>query len=330
MFPVGAAVTESIEAHRRAIRAVMSGQDDRVTVVIGPCSIHDTYGALEYAQRLAGAAARFADDLLIVARTYLEKPRTVLGWKGLLHDPRLDGGQDLVTGLWSGREFLSRVAGIGLPMAYEFVDPMLAPFVSDLMSWGAIGARTVASQPHRQLASSLPFPVGMKNTVGGDVCLAADSVFAAAAGHAFPGLSPAGEPSILTSRGNPWCHVVLRGGAVPNYDAASVSAAVEVLRTRGAPTRLMVDAAHGNSGKDHRRQPIVVTDLAEQISAGRTELFGVMIESYLKPGRQDISSRLRYGVSVTDACIGWDDSLCCLAVLARAVRARRRVRGNNH
>ncbi|WP_216216719.1 3-deoxy-7-phosphoheptulonate synthase [Amycolatopsis aidingensis] len=322
--PLDTGLRAAIAGHRRAVRAIVQGADDRLLVVVGPCSVHDPDAALHYAGELAAVAAEYERDLLLVLRAYLEKPRSLLGWKGLLHDPDLDGGEDLAGGLRRGREFLVRAAGTGLPLAYEFVDPFLAPFLLDLVSWGAIGARTVAAQPHRQLASALPMPVGMKNAVTGEVEVAIAAARAAGAPHVFAGLGPAGAPAVLAGAGNPACHVVLRGGVVPNHDAASVGAALDLLRTAGLPAHLMVDAAHGNSGKDHRRQPAVVAELAAQVAHGRHGLMGVMVESFLEPGRQDITARpLRYGVSVTDACLGWADTIGCLDTLAAAVRARR-------
>ncbi|GAB3505526.1 3-deoxy-7-phosphoheptulonate synthase [Amycolatopsis cihanbeyliensis] len=323
-LPLGAGPRAGIAEHRRAVRAIVEGTDDRLLVVVGPCSVHDPEAALHYARGLTAVAAEYERELLVVLRAYLEKPRSLVGWKGLLHDPDLDGGEDLAEGLRRGREFLLRAAGTGLPLAYEFVDPFLAPFLLDLVSWGAIGARTVAAQPHRQLASALPMPVGMKNAVAGEVEVAIAAARAAGVPHVFPGLGPTGAPAVLAGAGNPACHVVLRGGVLPNYDAASVGSALELLRAAGLRARLMVDASHGNSGKDHRRQPAVVAELATQVAEGRHGLMGVMVESFLEPGCQEITATpLRYGVSVTDACLGWADTLGCLDALAAAVRARR-------
>ncbi|SEG39725.1 3-deoxy-D-arabinoheptulosonate-7-phosphate synthase [Saccharopolyspora kobensis] len=323
-FPRDEHLRAQVAAHRRAVRQIVEGADDRLLVIVGPCSVHDPDAALHYAHELASAAAAHDRDLLVVMRAYLEKPRTSVGWKGLLHDPHLDGGSDLAAGLAIGREFLVRAAASGLPLAYEFVDPFLAPYVLDLVSWGALGARTVASQPHRQLASALPMPVGMKNAVTGDVEVAIAAVRAARAAHTFPGVAGNGAPAAVVGAGNPACHVVLRGGAQPNYDAGSVGATLDQLRAAGLGTGVVVDASHGNSGKDHRRQPGVVQDLAAQVAAGNRGLRGVMVESFLGAGSQDIAAKpLRYGVSVTDGCLDWPTTAECLRVLAGAVRRRR-------
>ncbi|GAA4616838.1 3-deoxy-7-phosphoheptulonate synthase [Saccharopolyspora hordei] len=323
-FPCDERLRRQVAAHRRAVRDVVEGADDRLLVVVGPCSVHDPDAALHYARELAAAAAEHERDLLVVLRAYLEKPRTSVGWKGLLHDPHLDGRGDLVAGLAIGREFLVRAATTGLPLAYEFVDPFLAPYVLDLVSWGALGARTVASQPHRQLASALPMPVGMKNAVTGDVDVAIAAVRAARVPHTFPGVAPSGAPSAVVGAGNPACHVVLRGGHRPNYDAGSVGATLDALTAAGVRTGVVVDASHGNSGKDHRRQPGVVEDLARQVAAGNRGLRGVMVESFLGAGKQDIAAvPLRYGVSVTDGCLDWPTTADCLRVLAEAARRRR-------
>ncbi|MFI0468645.1 3-deoxy-7-phosphoheptulonate synthase [Saccharopolyspora sp. 5N102] len=323
-FPRGERLRAQVAGHRRAVREIVDGADDRLLVIVGPCSVHDPDAALQYAHELAAAAAAHDRDLLVVLRAYLEKPRTSVGWKGLLHDPHLAGREDLAEGLAIGREFLVRAANSGLPLAYEFVDPFLAPYVLDLVSWGALGARTVASQPHRQLASALPMPVGMKNGVTGDVEVAIAAVRAARAPHTFPALAAGGAPSAVVGAGNSACHVVLRGGARPNYDAASVGAALDELRAAGVGAGVVVDASHGNSGKDHRRQPGVVEDVAAQVASGNRGLLGVMIESFLEAGNQDIAARpLRYGVSVTDGCLDWPATARCLDVLAEAARRRR-------
>lgn len=323
-FPCDEGLRGQVAGHRRAVREIVDGADDRLLVVVGPCSVHDPDAALQYARELAVAAAAHDRDLLVVLRAYLEKPRTSVGWKGLLHDPRLDGRDDLAAGLATGREFLVRAATFGLPLAYEFVDPFLAPYVLDLVSWGALGARTVASQPHRQLVSALPMPVGMKNGVTGDVEAAIAAVRAARAPHTFPGLATNRAPSAVVGAGNPACHVVLRGGARPNYDAASVGAALDELDVAGLRAGVVVDVSHGNSGRDYRRQPGIIEDVAAQVAAGNRGLFGVMIESFLEAGSQDIAARpLRYGVSVTDGCLDWSATARCLNILAEAVRRRR-------
>ncbi|WP_018348987.1 3-deoxy-7-phosphoheptulonate synthase [Longispora albida] len=317
---------DRILRQRAEIRAILDGEDDRLLVLAGPCSIHDPIAGLDYARRLASAAAAHRADLLIVMRAYLEKPRTIVGWKGMLTDPGLDGGSDLDTGLRISRKFLLAAHGAGLPLACEFVDPMLAGYLADLVSWGCIGARTVESQPHRQLGSWLPMPVGFKNATSGDVGPAVHAVQAASAGHVFAGLGDEGEPAVIRSHGNTHGHVVLRGGerTGPNYEATSVGAALKLLRGAGLRETVVVDASHGNSGKDHRRQPVVIDNLAGQLAAGQHGLAGIMIESFLAEGAQPIRpGRLEYGRSITDACLSWEHTTDQLDVLARAVRARR-------
>ncbi|NUT51741.1 MAG: 3-deoxy-7-phosphoheptulonate synthase, partial [Saccharothrix sp.] len=288
--PLSEALAAEVAAHRDAVRRVLDGADDRLLVVVGPCSVHDPVAALDYAHRLAAAAAPLAGELLVVLRAYLEKPRSVVGWKGLVHDPALDGDGDLATGLRVGRRFLLDAAGAGLPLAAEFVDPMVAPYLADVIGYGAIGARTVASQPHRQLASWLPMPVGCKNGVDGDVGVAVDAIRAAGVRHLFPGVADDGTPVVQRGAGNRHAHLVLRGGASgTNYDADSVAAALARLRAADLPARVVVDASHGNSGKDHRRQPHVVADLARQVAGGQRGLVGVMVESFLHEGRQDVA-----------------------------------------
>jgi 3-deoxy-7-phosphoheptulonate synthase len=321
-------VPAGVARHRETIAAVLARRDPRLLVVVGPCSVHDPAAALEYAHLLAGAAARFADDLVVVLRAYLEKPRTVAGWTGLLPDPTLDGKGDLVTGLRQGRAFLLAAAATGLPLAYEFVDPVLAPYIADTVSWAAIGARTVASQPHRHLASWLPMPVGMKNCVSGRVGPAVDAIRAAALPHTFPAPGPDGRLTTVRSLGNADAHLVLRGGPVPNHHAAAVADALGSLAAAGLPRRVVVDASHGNSGKDHHRQPAVAGDLAARIAAGDEALAGVMLESYLADGRQDPAVfPPRPDLSRTDACLGWDRTLPVLETLARAARRRAARRG---
>lgn len=323
--PLRPARAAGIARRRAQVRAVLDGADDRLMVVTGPCSVHEPVAALDFADRLAGLADRLADDLLIVLRTYLEKPRTVVGWTGMLTDPHRTGTGDLAAGLAHGRRFLLAAAGTGLPLAYEFVDPLLAPYVADLVSWGAIGARTVASQPHRQLASALPLAVGMKNCTSGRLAPAIDAVRAAGAGHCFPGVGEHGGPVMLRSGGNPDAHVVLRGGTEPNFDRRSVQQTLSALTDVGLPARVVVDASHGNSGKDFRRQPAVLADLAGQVADGQQGLAGVMTESFLAEGSQEVGAdSLAYGVSVTDGCLGWRGTVAALETLADAVRQRRR------
>ncbi|MFD9959450.1 3-deoxy-7-phosphoheptulonate synthase [Amycolatopsis sp. NPDC058986] len=321
--PLPASAAAASTRHRDTVAAVLGRRDPRLMVVVGPCSVHHPGAALEYAGLLAAAAERYADDLVVVMRAYLEKPRTIGGWTGLLLDPALDGEGDIATGLRTGRAFLAEVASLGLPLAYEFVDPLLAPYVADTVTWAAVGARTVTSQPHRHLASWLRMPVGMKNGVSGRVGTAIDAIRAAALPHTFPGLGPDGRPTTLRSTGNADTHLVLRGGHTPNYDRAGVAAALGALTEAGLPPRVVVDASHGNSGKDHNRQPLVVADLAGQLADGADALTGVMIESYLSDGRQDPGTGApRPDLSVTDACLGWDRTLPLLDTLARATRAR--------
>ncbi|GII65684.1 phospho-2-dehydro-3-deoxyheptonate aldolase [Sphaerisporangium krabiense] len=321
-IPLPPAAADRVLAHRAAAGRILDGADDRLLVIVGPCSIHDPVAGLDYARRLADAAAGHDRDLLVVMRGYLEKPRTVLGWKGLVHDPALDGSDDLPTGLRVGRRFLRDVAALGLPLAAEFVDPFLAPYFADLVTYGALGARTVTSQPHRQLASWLPLPVGCKNAVDGDLTTAVEAIRAARAPHVFPGVTEEGTPGVLRGAGNPHAHLVLRGGASgPNYDRESVAGALRRLGEADLPGRVVIDASHGNSGKDHRRQPHVVADIAAQVAGGGRGVAGVMIESFLEEGRQE--APLRYGVSITDACVGFPDTLAALDLLATAARRRR-------
>lgn len=309
-------VTPGVARHRETVSDVLAGRDPRLLVVVGPCSVHDTDAALEYAVLLAQEARRLSDDLVVVLRAYLEKPRTVAGWTGFLTDPTLDGKGDIATGVRRGREFLVEAAATGLPLAYEFVDPLLAHHVADTISWGAIGARTVAAQPHRHLASWLPMPIGLKNCVSGRLDTAIAGVQASRLPHAFPGIGPDGRLTTLRSTGNPDTHLVLRGGPTPNYAAPHVAAARTALTEAGLPPRVVVDASHGNSGKDHNRQPAVVEDLADQIAAGGSGIAGVMIESYLADGNQKTPDR--HDLSLTDACLGWRRTAPLLETLARS------------
>lgn len=324
--PLPPATASAVAAHRDTVAAVLDGRDPRLLVVVGPCSVHDTAAALDYAELLAGAAHRLADDLVVVLRAYLEKPRTALGWKGLLDSPALEGKSDLATGLRTGRAFLAEAAGRGVPLAYEFVDPVLAPYVADTVSWAAIGARTVASQPHRHLASWLPMPVGMKNCVSGDLAPAVAAAQVAAHPHALPMLSPEGRLVLTETVGNPHPHLVLRGGPTPNHGAVHVARGADLLAASGLPRTVVVDASHGNSGKDHDRQAEVAAELARRIGDGEPHLTGVMIESYLSDGRQELTADpLRRDLSVTDACLGWERTEPLLDALALASRRRRRT-----
>jgi 3-deoxy-7-phosphoheptulonate synthase len=310
---------------REAVARILDRTDDRLLVIVGPCSVHDTEAALDYARRLRATAAELDEDLFVAMRVYFEKPRTSIGWKGLINDPHLDGSGDVNAGLHMARGLLLEVLGLGLPIGCEFLDPITPQYISDTVSWGAIGARTTESQIHRQLASGLSMPVGFKNGTHGDVGVAADAVRAAAASHAFAGIDASGTPAILHTRGNSDCHVILRGGrGAPNYDSAAVAGALGTLRAAGLPERLVIDASHDNSRKDHARQPKVVADVAEQVGCGNRAIVGVMLESFIAEGRQELGSgTLAYGQSITDACMAWDTTVLVLDQLAAAARKRR-------
>jgi 3-deoxy-7-phosphoheptulonate synthase len=312
---------------RAAVHAILDGDDDRLLVVVGPCSVHDVRATHEYAQRLAAQARRLADDLCVAMRVYFEKPRTTVGWKGLINDPHLDGSGDVNTGLSVARHLLLDVLELGLPVGCEFLDPITPQYISDAVCWGAIGARTAESQIHRQLGSGLSMPVGFKNRTDGNVQVAVDAVRAASAPHAFAGIDVSGTPAILHTRGNADCHIILRGGrGAPNYGPDDVARARALLRAAELPERLMIDVSHDNSGKDPARQPVVADAVAEQVAAGERSLIGLMAESFLIGGRQEPGplEALRYGQSITDACIGWEDTVGLLERLAGAVQARRR------
>jgi 3-deoxy-7-phosphoheptulonate synthase len=315
-----------VEASRAAIADVLHARDDRLVVVVGPCSIHDHDQALEYGHQLKAVADELHDDLLIVMRTYFEKPRTTVGWKGYINDPHLDGSFAINEGLERARRLLLDLTTLGLPTATEFLDLLSPQFVADLIAWGAIGARTTESQSHRQLASGLSCPVGFKNGTDGSIKVAADAILAARAPHAFMGMTKMGMAAIFETRGNDDCHVILRGGKAPNYAAADVAATCDALRALGLREQVMIDVSHGNSSKQHRRQVEVAQDVAGQIAAGDRRLAGVMIESHLEEGRQDLvpGVPLKHGISVTDACIGFAQTVPVLQGLAAAVRTRRR------
>ena len=325
-FPItGVAASTTYEA-RQAVHRILHGADDRLLVIMGPCSIHDPKAALEYARKLKIVKDRREPDLLIVMRVYFEKPRTTVGWKGLINDPRLDGSFAINEGLRLARRLLVDLADLGLPAGCEFLDPISPQYTADTVSWGAIGARTTESQVHRELASGLSMPIGFKNGTDGDVQIAIDAVRAGAHPHRFLGVTEQGLCAIVSTRGNPDCHVILRGGqSGPNFDAASVGKAASALTDARLPARLMIDCSHGNSGKDHRRQPVVAREIAAQVAGGDTAIVGVMMESFLVEGRQDLSGSapLRYGQSITDACMGWETTAGVLAELAQAVRERR-------
>src|SRR2546427_5421484 len=305
---------------------VLTGEDDRLLVVVGPCSIHDPAAGLDYARRLKQAADELRRDLRLVMRVYFEKPRTTVGWKGLINDPYLDGSFKVNEGLRLARRLLLDLVGLGLPSGCEFLDPITPQFISDLVSWGAIGARTTESQVHRELASGLSMPVGFKNGTEGGIQIAIDAVRAAAHAHRFIGVTEQGLAGIVATRGNPDCHIILRGGASgPNHDAASVRQALASLREAHLSPRLLIDASHGNSGKDYLRQPTVAKEIAAQVAGGERGIVGVMIESFIADGRQDLRDpkQLAYGQSITDACIGWGRTGAGVRGAAAAARARR-------
>jgi 3-deoxy-7-phosphoheptulonate synthase len=316
-----------IASSRAAVRRILRGDDDRLLVIAGPCSVHEPASAVEYAARLHALAQRHADDVMLVMRVYFEKPRTRMGWKGLIYDPGLDDTGDIGEGLRAARGLLLECARIGLPTASEILDLITPQYYAELLSWGAIGARTVESPLHRQMASALSAPLGFKNSTAGGVTVAIDAIHVAGQSHRFPSVSLQGQAIIVTTTGNPDAHLVLRGGANgPNFDAASVERAAQELAAAGLPARLLVDCSHGNSAKDWRRQPEVAVDLARQVAAGSRSIAGVLIESHLVEGRQDIALGRRglvYGQSVTDGCIGWDSTVDVVAQLGAAVRARR-------
>ena len=324
-LPLSDAGAALVAQSRREVAAIITGVDDRLLVVVGPCSIHDPASAVEYAGRLREVAALHARDLLVVMRVYFEKPRTVVGWKGLINDPLLDGSFQIDTGLRLARKVMLDVVGLGLPVATEFLDTTLGQYYADLVSWGAIGARTVESQVHRELASGLSMPVGFKNRTDGDVQVAIDAIRSARHPHWFPSLTRDGTPAVMGTTGNEHTHLVLRGGSGgPNFSAAHVLAAGELLRKNNLPPHVMVDCSHANSGKDPARQPSVATDLAAQIARGEHAIAAVMIESHLLGGAQDYRAQpLVYGRSITDACLAWEQTPPVLAMLAEAVRVRR-------
>jgi len=317
---------EVVANGRQAIGDVLAGSDDRLLVVVGPCSIHDPEAGLDYARRLAAVADELARDLVIVMRVYFEKPRTIVGWKGLINDPHLDGSFDINSGLRAARRFLLDVTALGLPVGSEFLDPILPQFIADVISWGAIGARTSESQVHRELASGLSMPVGIKNGTNGDVQIAIDAIRSSRHPHHFLSVTKQGVAAIVSTLGNDACHVILRGGhGGPNYDSSSVAAVAQQLTAADLPARVLVDCSHANSGKDHGRQPAVARAVAEQIAAGDAAIFGVMLESFLEDGNQPHPSAqgLAYGMSITDKCLSWERTLPVLRELAEATRTRR-------
>ncbi|HZR87786.1 MAG TPA: 3-deoxy-7-phosphoheptulonate synthase [Bradyrhizobium sp.] len=317
--------TRVVMAARNAIHAILNGTDDRLLVIVGPCSIHDPAAAIDYAERLAELRERLADHLEIVMRVYFEKPRTTVGWKGLINDPDLDGSFNINKGLRLARSVLSAVNNLGLPAGAEFLDMTTPQYIADLVSWAAIGARTTESQIHRELASGLSCPVGFKNGTDGSVRIAADAVKAASHPHHFLAVTKGGRSAIAATTGNTDCHIILRGGRVPNYDAPSVEAAARELHQAGVAPRLMIDSSHANSNKTPKNQPQVLADIAGQVARGEHRIMGVMIESNLVAGRQDVQpgKPLAYGQSITDGCIDWETTVPALNRLAEAVAARR-------
>jgi 3-deoxy-7-phosphoheptulonate synthase len=320
-----AEVTQSILDTRAAIHDILHRQDDRLLVIVGPCSIHDTKAGLEYAGRLFKLHQDLTDDLLIVMRVYFEKPRTTVGWKGLINDPHLDGSYDINEGLARARKFLLDVNAIGLPAGMEFLDTITPQYTADLVSWGAIGARTTESQVHRELASGLSCPVGFKNGTDGGVQVAIDAIRTAKTPHHFLSVTKEGYSAIISTTGNEDCHVILRGGKTPNYDAKNVAAVCDKLIAAYLTPNVMIDCSHANSQKDYNLQKEVAANIAAQLTAGETRIMGVMLESHLNEGRQDHAPGcdLEYGKSITDACLGWEDTVNTLNVLSRAVQARR-------
>jgi len=324
-FPIAEGAAETVYQTRQAIHRILHGADDRLLVIMGPCSIHDVKAAHEYAGKLKEAKDRLSADLVVVMRVYFEKPRTTVGWKGLINDPDLDGSFRINDGLRTARRLLLDLNEMGMPAGSEFLDMITPQYVADLVSWGAIGARTTESQVHRELASGLSCPVGFKNGTDGNIRIALEAIRAAHAPHHFLSVTKAGRSAIVSTTGNEDCHVILRGGKQPNHDAASVDAAAKSLAEAGIPARIMIDFSHGNSAKDPAKQVEVGCEVAAQIAGGDERIFGVMAESHLKAGRQDLvaGKDLVYGLSITDACIGWEESRGLLDTLADAVRKRR-------
>lgn len=326
-LPRNEAATQTVTGARKALHHILHRRDDRLAVIIGPCSIHDPDAAMEYARRLAPLRQQFGDTLEIIMRVYFAKPRTTVGWKGLINDPGLDGSFEIERGLRLSRRLLLDISALGLPTGCEFLDMTVPQYHADLVSWAAIGARTTESQVHRELASGLSCPVGFKNGTGGDVKIAVDAAIAASQPHHFLAVTKEGRSAIASTTGNEDCHIILRGGKAPNYDAASVDAACTVAVKAGMTPSVMIDASHANSSKKPENQPIVMEDVAEQIAAGDDRITGVMVESNLVAGRQDLvaGQPLTYGQSITDGCIDWDDSVAILEVLSDAVARRREI-----
>ncbi len=324
-FPISEKSAQLTYDTRQAVHRILHGADDRLLVVMGPCSIHDVKAAKEFARRLQEEKERLAEDLLVVMRVYFEKPRTTIGWKGLINDPKLDGSFSINEGIRIARELLLDINDMGVPAGCEFLDMITPQYIADLVSWGAIGARTTESQIHRELASGLSCPVGFKNGTDGNIKIGVDAIRAAQAPHHFLSVTKAGHSAIVSTAGNEDCHIILRGGKQPNYDAPSVDAAARGLAEAGLAQRLMIDFSHSNSSKSAQKQMDVGQDVARQLAGGEDRVFGIMAESHLKAGRQDLlpGKPLVYGQSITDGCIGWGDSRKLLDILAEAVRKRR-------
>lgn len=324
-YPVSEQAADTTWSARQQIHQILHGEDERILVVVGPCSIHNPDAAIEYARHIQQAREKYGEALLIVMRVYFEKPRTTVGWKGLINDPNLDGTFEINKGIRIARKLLLEINDMGVPAGTEFLDLITPQYVADLVSWGAIGARTTESQGHRELASGLSCPVGFKNGTDGGFQVAIDAIRAASHPHHFLSLTKEGHSAIFSTGGNEDCHVILRGGRQPNYDAASVAAALGELEAAGVNTGVMIDCSHANSRKQHRLQIDVGRDVADQIAAGNKKIIGVMIESHLKEGRQDVvpGRKPEFGISVTDACIGWEETDDLLARLANAVLTRR-------
>jgi 3-deoxy-7-phosphoheptulonate synthase len=322
-IPITREVEELVVRSRQEVADIVSGDDDRLLVITGPCSIHDEAAGREYAERLAALAAEVSDNVMVVMRVYFEKPRTTVGWKGLINDPNLDGTCNMAEGLRRARQFLMGVCEIGLPCATEFLDPFTPQYIADLISWGAIGARTAESQTHRQLASGLSMPIGFKNGTGGSIQLAVDGMIAASAQHAFLGIDDAGSAAVVQTSGNDSCHIVLRGGSDgPNYDAEHVAVAQKALQNSGMAPNLVVDCSHANCDKDHTKQPVAFRDVLTQRSDGNRGIVGVMLESHLNAGNQSLNgdrSSLKYGVSITDPCVDWQTTEALLREAAEVL-----------
>ncbi|MDD3017827.1 MAG: 3-deoxy-7-phosphoheptulonate synthase [Comamonas sp.] len=329
-FPIQGTPAETLVSQTRShIQRIMRNEDDRLLVIVGPCSIHDPHAAIDYARRLADVREQYKDTLEIVMRVYFEKPRTTVGWKGLINDPYLDGSYRIDEGLRIARQLLIDINRLGVPAGSEFLDVISPQYIGDLISWGAIGARTTESQVHRELASGISAPIGFKNGTDGNIRIATDAIQSASRGHHFLSVHKNGQVAIVHTAGNQDCHVILRGGKAPNYDAAHVAAACADLEKAGLPPTLMVDCSHANSNKQHERQKDVAADIAAQIAAGSRQIFGLMLESHLVAGAQKFSAgqddvcQLAYGQSITDACIGWQDTVAVIEQLSQAVQARR-------